>query len=212
MGKELVPFWEKAYQEYDAVTFSIEPNATVTEFERLIKKPSKVLEVGCGEGQNAIYLAMQGHLVDAFDLSEHGIAKLKHRCELSNAQVNAFTADLTTYQFEQYYDVIVCFGTLHFVAKNEWKRFINNAKENTNKGGIHIMQIFTDAVPASEDIAPFAIGLAKDGEFRELYADWEILQFKSYVFEDEHPNVPKHLHASNKIVARRNYRNDEFYD
>ncbi len=204
MGKELVPFWEEVYQEYDAVTFSIEPNATVTEFERLIKKPSKVLEVGCGEGQNAIYLAMQGHLVDAFDLSEHGIAKLKHRCELSNAQVNAFTADLTTYQFEQYYDVIVCFGTLHFVAKNEWKRFINNAKENTNKGGIHIMQIFTDAVPASEDIAPFAIGLAKDGELRELYADWEILQFKSYVFEDEHPNVPKHLHASNKIVARRN--------
>ena len=204
MGKELVPFWEEVYQEYDAVTFSIEPNATVTEFERLIKKPSKVLEVGCGEDQNAIYLAMQGHLVDAFDLSEHGIAKLKHRCELSNAQVNAFTADLTTYQFEQYYDVIVCFGTLHFVAKNEWKRFINNAKENTNKGGIHIMQIFTDAVPASEDIAPFAIGLAKDGELRELYADWEILQFKSYVFEDEHPNVPKHLHASNKIVARRN--------
>ena len=203
MGKELVPFWEKAYQEYDAVTFSIEPNATVTEFERLIKKPAKVLEVGCGEGQNAIYLAMQGHLVDAFDLSEHGIAKLKHRCELSNAQVNAFTADITTYQFEQYYDVIICFGTLHFVAKNEWKRFINNAKENTNKGGIHIMQIFTDAVPASEDIAPFAIGLAKDGELRELYADWEILQFKSYVFEDEHPNVPKHLHASNKIVARR---------
>ena len=46
MGKELVPFWEKAYQEYDAVTFSIEPNATVTEFERLIKKPSIVLEVG----------------------------------------------------------------------------------------------------------------------------------------------------------------------
>ncbi len=26
---------------------------------------------------------------------------------------------------------------------------------------------------------------------------------QSYVFEDEHPNVPKHLHASNKIVARK---------
>ena len=98
MSKDLVPFWEKAYQEYDTVAFSIEPNATVTEFEHLINKQSKVLEVGCGEGQNAIYLAKQGHLVDAFDLSEHGIAKLKHRCELSNVQVNAFAADLTTYQ------------------------------------------------------------------------------------------------------------------
>ena len=136
-------------------------------------------------------------------MSEYWIAKLNHRCELSNVQVNAFTADLTTYQFEQYYDMITCFGTLHFVDKNEWKKFIKNAKEYTNMGGIHIIQIFTDVVPASEDIAPFAIGLAKDEEIKELYTDWEILQFKSYVFEDEHPNVPKHLHASNKIVARR---------
>lgn len=44
------------------------------------------------------------------------------------------------------------------------------------------------------DMAPFC---------GEEYTDWEILQFKSYVFEDEHPNVPKHLHASNRIVAKR---------
>ena len=100
-------------------------------------------------------------------------------------------------------DLVMSFGTLHFVDKNGWKQFISNAKDNTNVGGIHIMQIFTDVVPASADIAPFAIGLAKDEEIKDLYSDWEILQFKSYVFEDEHPNVPGHLHASNKIVARR---------
>ena len=97
----------------------------------------------------------------------------------------------------------MCFGTLHFVSKKDWKNFICRAKENTNIGGIHIMQIFTDVVPASADIAPFAIGLAKDEEIKDLYSDWDILQFKSYVFEDEHPNVPRHLHASNKIVACR---------
>ncbi len=203
MDKDLVPFWEKSYQEDDTIAFSDQPNTTITEFEHLLHMQSKVLEAGCGEGQNAVYLAQKGYQVDAFDLSEHGIAKLKRRCEQSNAQVNAFVADLTTYQFKQYYDMILCFGTLHFVDKDGWKRFIRNAKEYTNIGGIHIMQIFTDAVPASEDIAPFAIGLAKDGEMKELYTDWDILQFKSYVFEDEHPNVPKHMHASNKIVARR---------
>ena len=80
---------------------------------------------------------------------------------------------------------------------------IDRAKAHTNVGGIHIMQIFTDTVPASADIAPFAVGLAKNGEIKGLYDDWEILQFKSYTFEDEHPGVPKHLHASNKIVVRR---------
>lgn len=203
MDKNLVPFWEKAYQEEDTITFSNEPNRTIIEFEYLISTRPNVLEAGCGEGQNAIYLAQKGYQVDAFDLSEYGIAKLKHRCELLDVQVNAFVADLAVCQFKRHYDMVLCFGTLHFVEKKDWKRFINNAKEYTNIGGIHIIQIFTDAVPVSADIAPFAIGLAKDEEIKELYTDWDILQFKSYVFEDEHPNVPKHLHASNKIVARR---------
>lgn len=204
MSKDLVPFWEEAYQNDKVSAFSAEPNMTIKEFEYLIDKQSNIIEIGCGEGQNVLYLAKQGYCnVNAFDISVHGIAKLRKRCQSDGVQVNAFTADLRTYQFERKYDVIMSFGTLHFVQKSDWKALINRAKENTNTGGIHMMQIFTDTVPASEDIAPFAIGLAKDGEIKELYGDWEILQFKSYTFEDEHPGVPKHLHASNKIVARK---------
>lgn len=110
---------------------------------------------------------------------------------------------LTAYSFDKKYDLIMSFATLCFVKKSAWKQFINDAKANTNVGGIHIMHIFKDTVPASADIASFAIGLAKDGEIRELYNDWESLQFQSYTFEDEHPNVPKHLHSVNKIVARK---------
>ena len=204
MDKDLVPFWEEAYQDEDIVAFSAEPNATIKEFEHLLSRESQIIDIGCGEGQNAIYLARQGYgNVDAFDISEHGIAKLQKRCRRENIQLNAFVADLTTYQFEKNYDLIMSFGTLHFVQKSDWKTLINRAKAHTNIGGIHIMQIFTDVVPASKDIAPFAVGLAKDKEIKELYDDWEVLQFKSYVFEDEHPGVPKHLHASNKVVARK---------
>lgn len=78
---------------------------------------------------------------------------------------------LTTYTFDRKYNLIMSFATLCFVAKSDWKKFITLAKENTNSGGIHIMHIFTDAVPASPDIAPFAIGLAKDGEIKEIYND-----------------------------------------
>lgn len=95
------------------------------------------------------------------------------------------------------------FGTLHFVSKNDWCEFIIKAKDATTIGGFNIIQLFTNKVPPSFDIAPFAIGLADDGEIKTLYENWEIIDFKSYVFEDEHPNVPKHLHASNKIIARR---------
>lgn len=202
--QKCIPFWEETYQNYDDITFSREPNPTVKEYVAPLKKQSRILEVGCGEGQNSIYLAKQGYTnVDAFDVSQNGINKMKELCRVNHVAVNAFVDDLTTYQFTQKYDLIMSFGTLHFVNKEDWKQFIIRAKENTNPDGIHIMQIFTDKVPASADIALFAVGLAKDEEIKELYQDWEILQFNSYVFEDEHPGVPKHLHASNKIVAKK---------
>lgn len=188
----------------DVMTFSVEPNGTIKEFEHLLKKQSNILEVGCGEGQNVIYLAEQGYCnIDAFDISEAGIAKLKKQCKIKHLNMNAFVDDLTTYSFDKKYDWIMSFATLCFVEKSAWKQFISRAKENTNADGIHIMHIFTDTVPASPDIAPFAIGLAKENEMKEMYSDWKILQFQSYTFEDEHPNVPKHMHAVNKIVVQK---------
>ena len=202
--KPLIPFWEEIYQKDNVMTFSVEPNRTIKEFESLLKKQSNILEVGCGEGQNVLYLAKQGYKnIDAFDISETGILKLKRLCEISRVDINAFVHDLTTYVFDKKYDLIMSFATLCFVEKSEWKLFIKKAKDNTNIGGIHIMHIFTDTVPASADIAPFAIGLAQDGEIKELYDDWEVLKFQSYTFEDEHPNVPKHMHSVNKIVAQK---------
>ena len=203
--ENIIPFWEKAYRSDNITAFPIEPNKTIVEYEHLLDKDAAILEVGCGEGQNVLYLAKQRfHNIDAFDISASGITKLKRLCEVNRVNINAFVCDLAKYVFEKKYDLIMSFATLCFVEKSVWRQFISNAKDNTNIGGIHIMHIFTDEVPASPDIAPFAVGLAHNGELMELYGDWEILSFRSYTFEDEHPGVPKHLHSVNKIVARKN--------
>ena len=203
--EDIIPFWEKAYGSDNITAFPSEPNKTIVEYEHLLDKDAAILEVGCGEGQNVLYLAKQSfHNIDAFDISTAGIIKLKRLCEINGVNINAFVCDLAKYVFEKKYDLIMSFATLCFVEKNVWRQFISGAKDNTNLGGIHIMHIFTDEVPASPDIAPFAVGLAHSGELKELYGDWEILSFRSYTFEDEHPGVSKHLHSVNKIVARKN--------
>lgn len=202
--KKAVPFWEKAYQSDDAVAFSAQPNAAVKEIVPLLDKNMKILEVGCGEGNNCFYLARQGFChIDAFDISENAVTKVKRRREAENLRFNVFAADLTTYEFDKTYDLILCFGTLHFTPKSAWKQFIRSAQQHTSLGGIHIIQMFTDQVPITEDLAPFAVGLAEDGELKEMYNKWDILQYKSYIFEDEHDHMPKHLHSANKITARK---------
>ena len=198
------PFWENSYKDDSVSTFGTQPNAAIDEFKHLFDKSWSVLDVGCGDGKNCLYLAGLGYEnIDAFDLSGSGVAKLNRIASDKSLSVNAWVQDLTKYEFSKPYSLIMSFGTLHFVEKEEWRYFLKKAKENTSPNGIHIIQLFTNVLPASPDIAPFAVGLADDEEIKEIYSDWEIIQFKSYTFEDEHPGVPKHFHASNKIVARK---------
>ena len=156
-----IPFWEETYENRDINTFPTEPNGTILEFEHLLKKDSAILEAGCGEGQNVRYLAKNGYSdIDAFDLSEAGISKLKWLCEREGLRINAFVDDLTKYHFTKSYDLVMTFATLCFVEKDKWRHFIEDAKEHTKPNGIHIIHTFTNTVPASPDIAPFAVGLA----------------------------------------------------
>lgn len=199
-----IPFWEDSYKDDSVSTFGMQPNATLQEYQHSFHRTWSFLDVGCGDGKNSLYLAELGYdNIDAFDLSENAIAKLNRIAATKCVNVNAWVQDLTQFTFSGNYDLVMSFGTLHFVKKKSWKSFIYDAKANTNQYGLHIIQLFTNALPASPDIAAYAVGLADDGEIKDLYSDWSILQFKSYVFEDEHPGVPKHYHASNKIVARK---------
>jgi len=199
-----IEFWEKAFEDDNTFLFGAAPNKTIVEFEHMFNKEWSVLDVGCGDGKNSIYLAKQGfEHIDAFDISENAIAKINRLCEKHDLNINTQNTTVKEFEFKTQYELVLSFGVFHFIDKDEWKAFIKRAKENTTVGGIHIIQMFTDEIAPTFDIAPYAIGLAKDGEIKAMYEDWEILQFMSYTFEEEHENVPRHKHASNKLVARK---------
>ena len=41
-------------------TFGVEPNKSILEMEEQISKSGNILDVGCGDGKNSLYLAKQG--------------------------------------------------------------------------------------------------------------------------------------------------------
>ena len=107
MDKPAVPFWEAAYQDLDVSAFSPLPNPSILEFEHLFDKSWHILEAGCGEAQNALYLAGQGYAdVHAFDLSAAAIRKVMNICHSRQLSLHAFVGDLTTYEFRQPCDLL----------------------------------------------------------------------------------------------------------
>ena len=57
-------------------------------------RPSRAIELGCGTGINAIWLAQQGFDVTAIDFSPLAIAKARERAAQAKATVRFVVADV----------------------------------------------------------------------------------------------------------------------
>jgi tellurite methyltransferase len=196
------PFWETAYQIPTGSTFG-KPSAEIVALADALAPDAAILDLGCGEGRNALFLAERGFDVTAADVSEFGIAKLRSLAARSGRAVQAHVADMRSYRFDRKFDLIISHGCLHLIAREEWLGVLDRMKAHTQPGGYNVIAVFTDMLPPPPDLEPFCVGLFHEGELFTYYSDWLVTLQDSYVFDDEHPGGLRHTHPVNKIVARR---------
>ena len=195
------PFWERAYQDPEAETFG-PASDDVLSAAAALPWGSVALDLGCGDGRNALALAARGLEVDAVDVSVAGIRKLRRRAEAAGLDVRAWVQDVGTFSFARAYDLVVAHGVLHLLKRATWATVLDDARRHTRPGGWHVVVVFTDRIPPPPDLAPHTRGLFREGELLELYKDWSMEEWDSRTLEDEHPGGVRHRHAVNRIVAR----------
>ncbi|RTR27826.1 class I SAM-dependent methyltransferase [Robertmurraya yapensis] len=89
----------------------------VSYYEQGFLHSGRALELGCGPGRNAIYLAEHGYSVDAVDLSEEGIAWGRERAAEKNIFVNFINKSIFDLELEENtYDIIYDSGCFHHIA------------------------------------------------------------------------------------------------
>ena len=71
--------------------------------------PGRALDIGCGTGGNAVWLAKHGWQVTALDHSVVAIEKGKRLSAEQGVNVEFVVADASTRQLEGHYDLITCF-------------------------------------------------------------------------------------------------------
>jgi tellurite methyltransferase len=202
-------FWEKGYSDKSISTMG-GPSLEVFEILPSLSSCAKVLDLGCGEARNALYLAKHGCICSVMDHSKAAIEKIKRVAKDLKVIINAEVADLNNYEIKGNYDLIMAHGCLHFLKNSVWKRLIEKAKESTSYKGFNIFTIhfFNEQFPLLDELksAGYDVNSIVKGEIREYYSDWELIRDDIYMKWDKHPGLPTHVHPTEKIVVRKSLK------
>lgn len=75
---------------------------------RPLLPPGRALDVACGDGRNAVYLARHGWTVDAIDHSHAALARLLSRAQEEALPIRPVQADLETFRLPRRTYAVVC--------------------------------------------------------------------------------------------------------
>jgi SAM-dependent methyltransferase len=124
--------WDERYGG-DGHIWSGRPNAVLAG-EAAALTPGRAVDLGCGEGGDAIWLAERGWQVTAVDFSEVGVDKGRQR----NADVDFRVADVLEFDAgEEEYDLVVVFYLQ--LPADELERVLRKAARAVAPGGTFLL-------------------------------------------------------------------------
>lgn len=88
--------WDRFYADRDRAVpfFAAKPDENLVSYvERGLIRPGRALDLGCGPGRNAFYLASAGFKVDAVDLSPAAIDWARQRADEAGASIRFHQGD-----------------------------------------------------------------------------------------------------------------------
>ena len=157
--------------------------------------PGKALDLGCGQGRNALFLAQHGFEVTAVDQNELALEILQSIVEQEDLEMTVGLYDINSANLKQSYDLIVSTVVLMFLQADRIPEIIRNMQDQTNPGGYNLIVCAMD----TEDYpcqVPFSFTF-KEGELADYYKDWELVKYNEN---------PGHLHRrdenGNRIALR----------
>lgn len=100
-------FWNDRFSQ-DAYVYGVAPNAFVASVEAEVIPPeSEVLDLGAGEGRNAVFLARRGHRVTAVDASTEGLRKTRALAAEHDVSLDTRVVDVTAWTPDRTWDAVV---------------------------------------------------------------------------------------------------------
>lgn len=156
-------------------------------------KPGRALDLACGTGRHAIFLAERGWQVTAVDSSRVGIKLAKESARERNVKVDWRVADLERGEFEIEMEAYSLIGVFYYLQRDLFPQI----RAGLSPGGIVIaaIHLVNDETVAQPMNPAF---LLQPGELRAEFRGWEILHdYEGESTEDGHQR------RTAELVARK---------
>ena len=182
--------WDERYRSGERAAEDIEaaPTPLLVEMAKRLT-PARALDLACGSGRNALWLAEQGWSVTAVDGSPTAIEILRSQASSRGVTVNMKLADLEKFE----YQIEPASWNLIAICSYLQRDLFAPAKQGVVPGGI-LISIVHITEPEEE---PTAHRL-RPGELERYFQGWEILHRR-----EGRPNDTAHQRSVAEIVARR---------
>jgi SAM-dependent methyltransferase len=152
--------------------------------------PGRALDLACGAGRHAIFLAERGWKVHAIDASQVGVQRMLDEAYKRRVSqlIAGEVADIESprFEIEGEHDLVCDFYFLHRPLFAQIRRAVR-------PGGLFVAALHVRSAPREQGRF-----LLEPGELKALFSDWQVVHSR----EGAAPE-PDHRHAIAELIARR---------
>jgi SAM-dependent methyltransferase len=180
--------WNQRYATgqtpWDSGTPSVELQRVVSEWRIL---PQRTLEIGCGTGTNAVWLAEQGFTVTALDLVPLAIEKAIARAQAASAPVQFQAANLLDASVVNAlaaggpFPFVFDRGVYHCLREENLSALLSAITRLTAKGSLYLLLAGNTNDPSPPTEGPPRV--AAEQMLTELGPHFELMQLREFHFD-----------------------------
>ena len=187
-SKDEKSMWDTKYSHSQYVFGKTPAKFLAANFD-YIPSGSTVLDIGMGEGRNAVFLARKGYKVVGIDISSVAVRKARALAQEFGVRIETIVASMTDYKIpDASYDAIICF---YYVERSLHEKMMKWLRP----GGILIYEAHTEnqlKVPGNEHYSRKY--LLRPGELLGLFPALKLLKY-------EEP--PHHKEYTTSIILQK---------
>jgi ubiquinone/menaquinone biosynthesis C-methylase UbiE len=146
-------WWENVYKGSPPWDIGGQQPEIVKLVENNEIKKGRVLDIGCGLGDNSIFLAKSGFSVTCMDISNLAVEKGEAKAREQAVKIDFRVGDaleLDKYFGEGYFAVVIDSGLFHSLGDDERTLFANQIRRVLIDRGKYFVLCFSDKEPGSE--------------------------------------------------------------